>query len=80
MIRGFAPSAVDCGFELRSNQMNDYSFDICCFSGKHAALRRKGKDRLDRNKNNVSEWSDMLTRGLLCQLASTIQVQLSVLV
>jgi hypothetical protein len=37
MIRGFAPSAVDCGFELRSNQMNDYSFDICCFSGKHAA-------------------------------------------
>jgi hypothetical protein len=32
-----------------------------------AALRRKTKDWLARNQNNVSEWSDMSTRGLLFQ-------------
>jgi glucan phosphoethanolaminetransferase (alkaline phosphatase superfamily) len=31
-------------------------------------------------QNNVSEWSDMFTRGLLFQLASTIIIQLSMLV
>jgi hypothetical protein len=35
---------------------------------------------LTRNQNNVSEWSDMSTRGLLFQWASTIQIQLNVLV
>jgi hypothetical protein len=28
---------------------------MCCFSAKHAALRRKYKDWLARNQNNVSE-------------------------
>jgi hypothetical protein len=46
---------------------------------KHAALRRKSKDCLTRNRNNVSKWSDMSTRGLLFQWASTIRIQLSVL-
>jgi len=32
---------------------------IYCFSAKHAALRRKSKDWLDRNQDNVSEWSDL---------------------
>ena len=31
---------------------------ICCFSAKHAVLRRKSKDWLARNQNNVFEWSD----------------------
>jgi hypothetical protein len=44
------------------------------------ALRRKSKDWLARNQNNVSEWSDMSTRGLLFQWASTIKIQLNVLV
>jgi hypothetical protein len=35
---------------------------------------------LSRNQDNVSEWSNMLTRGLLFQWASTIKIQLSVLV
>jgi hypothetical protein len=35
---------------------------------------------LARNRNNVSEWSDMFTPGLLFQWASTIKLQLSVLV
>jgi hypothetical protein len=38
---------------------------ICCVSAKYAALRGKNKDWLTRNQNNVSEWSDMSTRGLL---------------
>jgi hypothetical protein len=36
--------AVDCGFEPRSGQTKDYTIGICCFSAKHAALRRMGKD------------------------------------
>ena len=51
-----------------------------CFSAKHSALRRKSKDWLDRNQNNVSELSDIPTRGLLFQWASTIQIQLNMLV
>jgi hypothetical protein len=35
---------------------------------------------LARNQNNVSEWNDISTRGLLFQWASTIKIQLSVLV
>jgi hypothetical protein len=73
-------SEVDRGFEPRSGQTKDFKIGICCFSAKHAALRKKSKDRLARNQNNVSEWRDMSTRGLLFQWASTINIQLSVLV
>jgi hypothetical protein len=31
------------------------------FSAKQAALKRKSKDWLARNQNNVSKWSDMST-------------------
>jgi hypothetical protein len=65
-------SVVDRGFEPRSGQTKDYKIGICCFSTKHVALRRKSKDWLARNQNNVSEWSAMSTRGLLFQWASTI--------
>jgi hypothetical protein len=37
---------------------------MCCFSAKHVALRRKGKNWLARNQNNASEWGDMSIRGL----------------
>ena len=37
---------VDRGFELLSGQTKDYKIGVCCFSAKHAALRRKGKDWL----------------------------------
>ena len=52
-------SAVDRRFEPQSGQTKDYKIDICCFSTKHTALRRKSKDWLARNQNNVSEWSNM---------------------
>jgi hypothetical protein len=58
---------VDRGFELRSGQTKDYKIGICCFSAKHAALRRKSNDWLARNQSNVSVWSDTSTRGLLFQ-------------
>jgi hypothetical protein len=67
MVSVLAFSAVDHGLEPRSGQTKDYKIGICCFSAKHAALRRKSKDVLARNQNNVSEWSDMSTRGLLFQ-------------
>ena len=59
--------AVDRGFESRSGQTKDYKLGICCFSAKHAALRRKNKDWLARNQINVSDWSDMSTSRLLLQ-------------
>ena len=67
MVSVYASSAVDRGFESQSGQTKDFKIGFCCFSAKHAALRRKSKDWLARNQNNVSEWSDMSTRGLLFQ-------------
>ena len=61
---------LECGrswFEPRSGQIKDYKIGICCFSAKHTALRRKSKDWLARNKNNVSEWKNISTCGLLYQ-------------
>ena len=63
MVCVLASSAVGRGFEARSGQTKDYK--ICCFSANRAALRRKSKDWLAQNRNNVSEWSDMSTCGLL---------------
>ena len=80
MVSVLSSSTVDRGFESRSRQTKDYKIGICCFSAKHAALRKKSKDWLARNQINVSAWSDMSNRGLLFQWASTIKIQLSVLV
>ena len=67
MVSVLASSAVDRGLEPRSGQTKDYKIGVCCFSAKHAALRRKNKDWLAWNQNNVPEWSNMSTRGLLFQ-------------
>jgi hypothetical protein len=67
MVRVLASSVVERGIESRSGQTKDFKIGICCFSAKHAALRRKSKDWLARNQNNVSEGSDMSHRGLLFQ-------------
>ena len=64
MISILASSAVDRRFEPRSVQTKDFKIGTCCFSAKHAALRRK---RLSRIQNNVFEWNDMSTHGLLLQ-------------
>ena len=70
-----ASSAVDRGFESRSDQTKDYKIGICCFSTKHTALRRNSKEWLARNQDKVS-------KSAVCffQWASTIQIQLRMLV
>ena len=80
MANVLASSAVDRGLDARSGQTKDYKIGIYCFSAKHAELRRKSKDWLARNQDNVSGWGDMSIRGLLFQWASTTQILLSVLV
>jgi hypothetical protein len=67
MVRWLVSNAVARGFEPRSGQTKDYEIGICCISAKNAALRRKSKDWLARNQENVSEWSDMSICGLLFQ-------------
>ena len=42
--------------------------------------RSKSKDCLTQNQDNVSKWSDIFTHGLLFQSASTVKIQLSLLV
>ena len=67
MVSVLASSAVDRGFEPRSRQTKDYTISICSFSAKPAALRRKNKDWLARNQDNVSGWGDMSILGMLFQ-------------
>ena len=62
-----ASSVVNRGVMPRSGQIKDFEIGICCFSAKHAALRSKIKDWLAQNQDNVSEWGDMSTCGLLFQ-------------
>ena len=74
-----ASRVTDRGFEPRSDQTQDYKIAMCCFSAKHAALRRKNNNWLARNQDNVSEWDEISIRGLLFQWASTITIHLTVL-
>ena len=80
MVSALASSVVDHGFKPRSSQTKDFTIGICCFSAKHTASKSKNKDLLAQNQNNVSEWSEMSTRGLLFQWSSTMQFQLNVLI
>jgi hypothetical protein len=59
IVSVLASSVVDCGFEPCSGQTKDYEIGICCFTDKHTALRRKSKDCLAWNQDNVSEYGDM---------------------
>ena len=61
----FGMSAVDRGFEPRPGQTKDNKIGICSFPTKYTPFRSKSKDWLARNLDNVSEWKDMSTRGLL---------------
>ena len=48
--RNVVSGTVVCGFD----QATDYKICISGFSAKQAALRRKSKDWLGRNQDNVS--------------------------
>ena len=80
MVNVLSPNVVSRAFDPRSGQAKDYQVGICCFSAKHAALRRKDKDWLAWNHDNVSGWGDMSTRGLLFQSTNTMKIQVSLLV
>ena len=67
MVSVLSSSAIECGFETLSGQSKDYKIGMCSFSAKYALLRRKNRDWLARNEDNVSEWGDMSIRGLLFQ-------------
>ena len=62
MVSLLASSVVDRGFKPRLGHTKDYKIGMCCFSAKHTVLRRKSKNWLARNRNNVSEWSNISTR------------------
>ena len=47
-------SAVDYWLKSRSVKTKDYAICMCCFSAKYAALKRKRKDWMGRNQDNVS--------------------------
>ena len=68
-----------CLMELSSWKPNTLLSKTRVFGEKdsHAVLRRKSKDWLTRNQDNVSGWGDMSIHGLLFQCASTIKIQLS---
>jgi hypothetical protein len=53
MISVLTSNAVDRGLKPLSCQTKDYKIGICCFSAKHTALRRKSKDWLAWNQDNV---------------------------
>jgi hypothetical protein len=55
MVSVLPLSAVDRGFEPKSGKAKHYKIAICCFSDKHAALRRKSRDWLAWNQDNVFE-------------------------
>ena len=66
MVSMFALCVVDRWFKPLSGQTKVYNICICCFSAKHTALRRKNKDWLAWNEDNVSEWKNPTKRvGLL---------------
>ena len=44
-----------------------YKIGICYFFAQHTALRRKRKDWLAQNQDNVSEWGGMSIHRLLFQ-------------
>ena len=58
-------SAVDRGFEPWLGGTNDYENGLCCFSAKHKTIRNENKGWLAGNQNNVLQWSEMFTHGLL---------------
>jgi hypothetical protein len=62
MVRMLVWSVVHRGFEPRSGQSIEYKIGICCFSAKHAALRRKSKDWLVWNQVKVHLYLSGVTR------------------
>ena len=61
IVSVLASRAVDRGFKSRSGQAKRLEN---CFSANHATLRRKSKEWLIQNQDNVFEWGDMSIHGM----------------
>ena len=66
MVSMIVSSVVDRAFEPGRVKLKT-EIVFCCFFAKHTALRRKSKDWLAQNHNNVSEWIDISNHRLLFQ-------------
>jgi hypothetical protein len=63
MVSVLPSSVVDRGFEPPLGKTKDYTIGICCFSAKHAVvLRRRSKDWLARNHDNVQIIANISTK------------------
>ena len=67
IVSMLASIMVDHGLRGPISQTKIYQIGICCFSAKHAALKRKSKDWLALNQDNVSKWGDISISRLLFQ-------------
>ena len=56
----FLPRLWQYGFYPRSEQANNYEIGICCFCARRPGLKRKNKDWLTLNQENVSEGATCL--------------------
>jgi hypothetical protein len=55
MVSVLAMRAVDSGFEPLPGQTKDYKIGICCFSSKHAVLRKNNLLNNTVNSNNYED-------------------------
>ena len=77
----FTSSAVDHRFEFQSGQTMDYEIGICCVTANHSVLRRKSKDWLLWNRDNVSQVEQhVYPLTVFFQWAGTMKIQLGLLV
>jgi hypothetical protein len=68
MVSVLALSVVDRGFKPRSSHTKDYKISMCCFSAKHAALRRDEKPVLFGIRIMCPSVPPCLWYSLLCVL------------
>ena len=76
-------SVVIHGLELWSGQTKDFKIDICCFSAKHASLRRKNKDGLAKNQDKVTCLPAdccISTLALITQLSVQVQYKANIII
>ena len=67
MVNVLASSVIGRDFESDQVKRKTIKLVFVAFLLQHAALKRKNKDWLALNQDNVSEWGDMSVGGLLFQ-------------
>ena len=73
MVSLLTLSTIDCTFKTRSGLTKDFKIGICCFFAKHTALRRKKKEWLAGNQDNVQRHFYLQTVVPLSQYYNLVQ-------